>query len=144
MSLFLKSRNILLYHSLPDEVQTASFIEKWYKEKNIFLPVVEGNDLTIKKFEPKNLIKGSFNILEPQGDPINDLAIIDLAIIPGVAFDRKCNRLGRGKGFYDRLLKNLKCKKIGIAFTFQIIDSVPVDEFDVPLDGIVSEKEIII
>lgn len=68
---------------------------------------------------------------------------IDLIIVPGVAFDRQRNRLGRGKGFYDRLLSTLNVPKIGISYDFQLKDQIPVEPFDRKMDLIITEKEII-
>lgn len=63
----------------------------------------------------------------------------DLYIVPGVAFDTKGNRLGRGRGFYDRLLMNKKIK-IGLAFWVQVVDKVPHSSYDVPMTALVTEK----
>jgi 5-formyltetrahydrofolate cyclo-ligase len=79
-----------------------------------------------------------FGILEPKTGKLVDPAEIDFAIIPGVAFDKKGNRLGRGKGFYDRTLHKLtRAIKVGIAYEFQLIDSVPVSEHDIPVDKVI-------
>ena len=114
----------------------------WSHSKNIYLPVVDGDELRIRKYDKELLKKGSYDILEPQGEDLRDLSVIDLVIVPGVSFDKKGNRLGRGKGYYDRLLKNIKAVKIGICYNFQRADKIPADEHDVPLDGIICENEI--
>ena len=67
---------------------------------------------------------------------------IDLIIVPGVAFDAQCHRLGRGRGFYDRLLSSLHAPKIGICFDFQLVPSVPVESFDHPMDHVVTETKV--
>lgn len=91
--------------------------------------------------------KGSFGIDEPTGETVTDLSAIDIAIIPGVGFDKQGNRLGRGKGYYDRLLPKLQSYNIGICFSFQVIPAVPVEPFDHPMDevwteeGCISEKQ---
>lgn len=139
--IFKCSKTILLYYSLPDEVYTHDFIEKWSKHKTILLPVVCGNDMELKIYTgKKNMIKGSYNIDEPSGDTFTDLISIDLAIIPGVSFDRNGNRLGRGKGYYDRFLKKLNTFKIGICFNFQLSQEIPKDEFDVSMDEVWTEN----
>ena len=118
---FQHARTVLLYYSLPDEVQTHGFVEKWSKEKDIILPVVKGDELELRKYTgKKNLTKGNFHIEEPTGEPISEWDTIDLAFIPGVSFDRQGNRLGRGKGYYDRLLHKASLYKIGICFHFQL------------------------
>lgn len=137
---FIDSKVILLYWSMPDEVQTHDFILKWYKNKTIILPCVKGNNLELKEFEGiENLIPGeAYGILEPKGKIFTQHDKIDLVIAPGIAFDKKNNRMGRGKAYYDKLLVNIDCKKFGICFSFQHIDFVPYDEFDIKMDEVIS------
>lgn len=143
-SLFRQAECIALYHAIPGEVQTAGLIEKWYQKKKILLPVVDGDDLRLILYTGKDSLKpGSFGILEPTGESSVPESEIDLIIVPGVAFDRKKNRLGRGKGFYDRLLSTLQVPKIGICYNFQLKDQIPVEPFDKKMDLIVTEKEIV-
>lgn len=141
--LFQQASCIALYHALPGEVQTADFIEKWYQKKQLLLPIVKGEDLQLRLYAGKESLEiGVFGILEPKESclsiPESD---IDLVIVPGVAFDRQHNRLGRGKGFYDRLLTTLQTPKIGICYDFQLKESIPVEPFDKKMDIIVTEKE---
>lgn len=140
---FRQAGTILLYHSLRDEVDTSSFLNLWQHDKRLLLPVVKENDLIICDYHPDNLKPGSFGIFEPQGDEITDLSIIDLIIIPGVAFDKNRNRLGRGKGYYDRLLSRLSAYKVGICYDCQITDHIPVEEHDIPMDHVITESGII-
>lgn len=116
--LFQAASCIALYHAIAGEVQTAGFIEKWYKKKKLLLPLIVGDDLRLLLYEgPESLKPGPFGILEPKADgievPKNE---IDLIIVPGVAFDKDKNRMGRGRGFYDRLLSTLNAPKVGIRF----------------------------
>lgn len=145
--LFRAASRIALYHALPGEVQTAEFLEKWQDKKNFYLPVVEGDDLRLVPYRGNNHLKaGSFGILEPIAeeigptDPITP-STLDLIIVPGVAFDRKNNRLGRGKGYYDRLLAKLDIPKIGICFDFQLFDEIPAEPFDRKMNQVISENE---
>lgn len=134
------AKTVLLYYSLPDEVFTHDFVEKWSKEKTILLPVVKGDELEIRVYAGSECMqKGSFNIDEPQGEAYNDLISIDAAVIPGVSFDRHGNRLGRGKGFYDRFLKKLNTFKIGVCFGFQLSEEIPHSEHDVAMDEVWTE-----
>lgn len=139
---FIHADNILMYYSLPDEVLTHNFIEKWVGKKKIILPVVIGDDLELREYTGKDCLKkGCFNIEEPQGKIWENAGTIDLAIIPGMSFDYNGNRLGRGKGFYDRLLSGLSVYKIGICFGFQIWDKgIPAEKFDVIMDEVWTEK----
>lgn len=139
--LFRQAGTVLLYYSLPDEVRTHAFVEKWSKEKTIILPVVKGDELELRAYTGKaHLQTSTFHIEEPTGAPWDPTRKIDLAIIPGVAFDRKGNRLGRGKGYYDRLLSRTELYKIGVCFRFQLYEEgLPVDAFDTPMDEVWTE-----
>ncbi len=137
---FKDSHNILLYNSLPDELCTKWFIDKWHQHKNLYLPRVNGEELDILRYEPKSLHKGSFNIDEPDGDCLCDISDIELIVVPGVAFDKRCNRVGRGKGYYDRLLATAKAYKVGIAYDFQVFDMIEVEKHDIPLDMVITDK----
>ena len=140
LPVFKASRTILLYHSLPDEVETHCVIEKWSRTKKIVLPVVVGDELELREYkDTQSLQRGSFGILEPQGETINKKEI-DLAIVPGVAFDSRGHRLGRGKGFYDRLFSHITPYKIGVCFAFQVRDELPSDSFDIRMDEVWNEK----
>lgn len=143
--LFRQASCIALYHALPGEVQTADFIERWYKQKRLLLPVVKGNDLQLLVYAGKESLQtGAFGILEPSDNcQVVPEEEIDLVIVPGVAFDRQHNRLGRGKGFYDRLLSTLSAPKLGICYDFQLKDQIPVEPFDKKMDMIITNKEIL-
>ena len=135
---FINAQKIMLYSSLPDEVQTQDFIEKWRNQKQIILPTVVGDNIIPVELTPDTgFAVGDFNILEPQN--VTYTGDFDLIVVPGVAFDRQGNRLGRGKGYYDRFLcQHRATKKIGLCFDFQLVDNVPVEENDIPMDEIIS------
>lgn len=135
---FVKAERVMLYSALPDEVQTQAFLEKWHLEKQIILPTVVGDDIIPVAYEKDtDFAVGDFNILEPQNEPYK--GDFDLIIVPGVAFDRKGNRLGRGRGYYDRFLcQHLSVKRIGICFDFQLVDEIPTEPFDIRMDEVIS------
>lgn len=138
---FFKSANIiLLYHSLPDEVHTHAFLAKWQEGKQLLLPVVVGDELELRRFSsPNDLQMGAYNILEPVGECFNDFETIDLVVVPGVAFDKYGYRLGRGKGYYDRLLPKLtNAYKLGICFPYQYVEEVPTDEHDIRMNEVLT------
>ncbi len=140
---FRDARTVLLYWSMADEVQTHDFVNRWYTEKTVLLPCVDGDDLVLRQYTgPACLQAGEqFGIGEPTGSVFSDLDRIDMIVVPGVAFDRECNRMGRGRGFYDRLLKGTpRAFKVGVAFDFQLFDRIPVEAFDVPMDCVAAES----
>jgi len=137
---FKNAKVVLAYWSLSDEVSTQKFILKWASEKRIALPIVMGETLEIRAFNGLNslITSDSFGIQEPQTEELINPMDVDFAIIPGVAFDRRGNRMGRGKGFYDRFLKQTKAYKVAVGFDFQILEDVPVSSLDVPVDIVIS------
>ena len=139
---FKEAQTVLLYWSMEDEVQTHDFVNRWYKEKTLLLPCVDGDDLRLRQYTgPECLKEGEqFGIGEPTGPEFTDLERVEMIIVPGVAFDRTGNRMGRGRGFYDRLLKSTpRAFKVGVAFNFQMVDRVPTEDFDVPMDAVLTE-----
>lgn len=136
----LSARTILMYYSLPDEVYTADALDALVSMgKKILLPtVVNDEEMVLSIYEnADSLCEGAFHIMEPQGIRFDDYGTIDLAVIPGMAFDRKNNRLGRGKGYYDRFLAKIPdVYKIGICFDFQKIEMLPVGEHDIRMDEV--------
>lgn len=141
---FLMSDRILMYHSLPDELPTRSFLAKWKDRKKFFLPRVNGVNLDILPFDESRLELGAFHIEEPMGNETVDPDSLELIVVPAVAYDKAGNRLGRGKGFYDRLLTSTKAAKIGIGYDFQLLDSIPTEPHDVKMDAVITQNTIII
>lgn len=136
---FQMAEKILMYHSLPDELETRRFLKKWKDIKKFFLPRVNGVNLELLPYDETKLEIGSFYIEEPTGNDLHPIEEIELIIVPGVAFDSQGRRLGRGKGFYDRLLKSSKATKIGIGYEFQLVDQLPSEPHDIPMDIIITE-----
>lgn len=141
---FLLAENILMYHSLPDELSTRQFLAKWGKRKKFFLPRVNGVNLEILPYDESRLELGSFHIEEPTGDDLANADEIELVVVPGVAFDRKGRRLGRGKGYYDRFLNESKATKVGVGYEFQLVDEVPSEPHDISMDIILTPTSTII
>lgn len=135
------SRCILLYHPLNDEVDTKPLINILAEQgKTILLPKVTGEEsMELRTFRTcKDMKEGGFHIMEPTGPIFNNYPEIDLALIPGMSFDSQGNRLGRGKGYYDRFLKHLPhTYKIGICFEFQKREHIPTTDQDVKMDEII-------
>ena len=140
---FLMAKNILLYHSLPDEISTLDFIDKWHHTKNFFLPRVNGLNLEILPYNRSRLSLGAFHIEEPQGSDTTDISEIEMVVVPAVAYDRRGNRVGRGKGYYDRLLANTKAVKVGVAYDFQLVDEIDAEPHDVKVDFVITNRGVI-
>lgn len=139
---FAQSRVVLLYWSMADEVQTHAFVERTWRDRVVLLPCVQGDDLVLRQYTgPECLVAGEqFGIGEPTGEEWTDLDAIGCIAVPGVAFDRENNRMGRGRGFYDRLLKSTpKAFKIGLAYDFQVLDTIPVEPHDVKMDLVIHD-----
>lgn len=139
---FRNAKVVLLYWSMADEVQTHAFVDRWYRDKVLLLPCVQGDDLVLRRYTgPECLVTGEqFGIGEPTGPEWTDLETVDLIVVPGVAFDSHGNRMGRGRGFYDRMLKSTpNAVKIGVAYGFQMLDTIPVEPHDVPMDSVIHD-----
>lgn len=141
---FQLAEKILIYHSLPDELDTRSFLNKWKGTKRFFLPRVNGVNLEILPYDESRLEIGSFHIEEPTGSDLHPIDEIELIIVPGVAFDSKGNRMGRGKGYYDRMLGEARATKMGVGYDFQLCDEIPVEPHDIPMDIVVTQTTTII
>ena len=136
-----EARIVLLYSALPDEVPTLPLLNRLTTEgKTVLLPrVVSDTDMELRRYTgPNDLEPGAFGIMEPTGELFTDYDLIDVVVVPGMAFDREGHRLGRGKGYYDRFLAQLPhIYKIGICFPFQLVDKVPADAHDMLMDEVV-------
>lgn len=144
MAAFLMADNVLLYHSLPDEISTREFLDDIPSGKRYFLPRVNGLDLEILPYDRSRLHLGAFHIEEPEGADTVDIDQIDLIIVPAVAYDRQGNRVGRGKGYYDRLLARSRAVTVGVCYQCQLVDEIDTDDFDIPVDFVIADGHGII
>lgn len=142
---FLEAERLLVYADYNHEVMTGFLIEEaWKKGKEVAVPKVVGKDMVFYKLTDwKQLEPGYFGIPEPAYGEIVEWEDA-VMIMPGVAFDNNCHRVGYGGGFYDRYLeKHPKVKRIAAAFEFQILPEVPTEPTDIAPEMIVTEKQII-
>jgi len=144
---FKQSSAVLFYVSYGNEVYTHDMIKECLKNgKNIIVPIsnIEKRSLVLSELKDWNdLEPGSYGILEPKKDKIIEMLIesIDIIIVPGVGFDELGCRIGHGAGYYDNLLKkSINATHIGLAFEFQIVEKVPIESHDLPVDKIITEK----
>ncbi len=144
--------NIMFFISFRSEVMTNHMIREALESgKNIIAPLSEKHNRTLRTFFIKNfnedLTIGAYGILEPRADrcAVAKKREIDIVIVPGAVFSPAGDRLGYGVGYYDRFLGSLPedVVKIALAYDFQITDNIPVDEKDVRMDIVVTEKRVI-
>ncbi len=131
---------VLLYCALPDEVDLQELMENGRRSgKRVLLPVVNGDDLLVREYSGEDSLQtGAFGIKEPVGPDFTNLGEIELVLVPGMAFDGQGHRLGRGKGYYDRLLPRLgKAYRMGVCFPFQFVETVPVEAYDQGMNEVI-------
>lgn len=142
---FKDARQVLFYLPIHGEVDTTELFNKSKKKKQFILPRV-GKNHHLHLHHISDLSEtetGAFNIKEPLGH-LKEASPeeLDLILVPGTVFAKDGHRIGYGKGFYDRLLKNTSAVKIGIAYEFQIVENIPAEPHDTPMDYIATEKGI--
>ena len=145
------SGTVMFYASFGNEVSTVEAIRKTLGKKKVLLPAVEGRALVayeIREYDA-SLTKGAFGMPEPvkSGELKAKLENIDLVVVPGVVFDRVGGRIGFGGGYYDRFLGKLKEVKnevvfAGFAFEQQLEDRLEIEETDVKMNTVITEKEV--
>lgn len=145
LPLIKDAKNIGIYLSLDDEVNTLDFLEIFLSEfDSVSAPVVKNEDLVFYKIASRDKLKlGYKNILEPKEEVVTNKNLIDVMIVPLVGFDRRLNRIGYGKGFYDRYLKDFNQLKIGLAFDDLEYSNIPHNDNDIKLDWIITESRIL-
>lgn len=156
LPLWRAATSVLLYDALDDEISTAPLAKQAASEgKRVYLPRINGPSL---RFLPaahdpddgRGYVRHPFGMLEPTaGRPWPEKREATIAIVPGRAFTRDGHRLGRGGGYYDRFLGELpetvraSVTLIGLCHTVQLVDALPIDPHDVPMDMVVSGQQII-
>ena len=147
---FQNASTIMLYMSLPHELDTSeAILNAWQMGKTVVVPKVSWQQRHMIPVEINSLETGFASEVSGLRNPIMGVPVpfeeIDLVVAPGLAFDRKGQRLGRGGSFYDRFFTNkeLHCAKCGIGFSEQVIESVPAVEHDIPVDFLVTDEELV-
>jgi 5-formyltetrahydrofolate cyclo-ligase len=146
---YTESHNILAYYPFGSEIDTTLVIIRALENnKSIILPKVFDQELKLYYIDKlsEHLEKGKYGIMEPIPRLCRTAKIkdVDLAIIPGLGFDKNLNRLGYGGGFYDRLLTLIpvEVKKVAFCFDVQVVGSIPVSEHDIKIDILITESKI--
>ncbi len=149
-AMFHQARQILLYSPDENEVDTEGLWQEARRQgKYVYYPRVTADKQEVefvRRHDNEPLIPGVFDILVPPGENLlTSVAQTDLVLIPGVGFDRAGHRLGRGRGYYDRALRDILAGalRVGLAHDYQIVSHIPIDEHDERVDYIVTEKRLI-
>lgn len=150
---YREAKNILFYASKGNEVQTGQIIREAIKDgKKLLLPVTNTQTAELEISEvsdyPKGLVEGPYEIMEPKTKkpfPENE---VDAVIVPGLAFSPDGYRIGYGLGYYDKMLSRLKrsrinIRTIGLAYDFQVVEKLPREGHDQPMDAIVTETRVV-
>ncbi len=146
---FRRARVVMLFASMPDEVDTRPLLAKSFADgKRVASPkcvTQERRILPVRIEALSDLVPGAYGILEPSGNECISHDDIDLVLVPGYGFDRKGNRLGRGAGYYDKFMSQPGFRAVRCAVTFatQILDDLPHDDHDIPVEILVTEDEVL-
>jgi len=144
-----RAQIIFFYISFKGEVYTHDLIKSLIKSKVVVVPLVtdtKKKTLLLSQLQSwSHVSPGAYGILEPRQEYIKEVPYgdIDVALVPGILFDKKCHRIGYGGGYFDRLLKKLTAIKIGLAFDTQIIEAIPQAKHDVSMDKIITDTRTI-
>ncbi|WP_105316964.1 5-formyltetrahydrofolate cyclo-ligase [Thermus tenuipuniceus] len=130
-------RDILLYHPLPHELDLRELPQLY--PARYYLPKVAGEGLTVHPLGP--LAPGPFGLLEPTTEAV-DPGILDLVVVPGLAFDQEGYRLGHGKGYYDRFLATVQAEELGVIPGALLFPRLPRDPWDVPVSFLATEEGV--
>ncbi len=141
----IRSETVASYVSKDNEVDTHKLIKYFLNDgKKVLVPYIEGKNMFFSEVSClKDLELGHFNILEPKNKKPSNIYESDMIIVPGIVFDDDGYRIGYGGGYFDRVLSRFKKSKIGVAYEIQILEEVPREDHDVPVDIIVTEKRVI-
>jgi len=138
------SKSIAFYMAINREVDLSLAFNQALKEKEVFLPRTDTKQRTLYFHRVKSLAElrvGAFSILEPSSEaPEISVKDLDLILVPALAFDLTKGRLGYGGGYYDRILRETKALKVGVAFSFQVVPELPLEPFDVRMDLLLTER----
>lgn len=137
---FRDAKIVGAYHPIGSEVDTRKILEFTLKHKILALPKVD-KEIVFRRVDSLNsLVRGRYNIMEPSGEMIEP----DLVLVPAIAFDREGYRIGYGKGYYDIYLSKHDIFSIGLAYDFQVLNSIPHDDHDVRVKMVVTDKKILV
>ncbi len=146
---FERSETVMVFLSLPTEINTAPLVLRaWQEGKRVLAPRVSWEQRRMMPVEIRSLTEDiedtQWNLRQPvQGDPV-PISMIDLVVVPGLGFDRAGNRLGRGRGFYDRFLVHSEFTGLtcAVAFEEQVVEAIPADPHDIRVDMLITDQHV--
>ncbi|MCQ2345948.1 MAG: 5-formyltetrahydrofolate cyclo-ligase [Paludibacteraceae bacterium] len=144
MHCFREAHTVMIYYPIHNEVDLRHLVHEYADDKIFLLPAtLSKSRMEVRQYiKGEPLIKGRFGIPEPNTPAYT--GPIDLILVPGVAFDHHCHRLGRGGGYYDRFLKNIKgAVQVGVCYDFQLHDDIPHGWRDQPMQRVVTPTQTI-
>lgn len=148
---YLKNaQNIMIFTDMKNEVRITKLIEL-YPEKNFFISKIvnsKNREMKINKYNENELVLHKFGYYESSSDDFYDEKILDIVVVPALAFDSSKNRIGFGGGYYDTFLNKVRGKNkntlfIGVCYDFQMIEEVPIEGHDITLDLVINESEVL-
>ncbi len=140
---FHESQTILTYLPMQNEVDLTSLLKNHPHKKWAIPRILPKNQMAFHVYDPSNLILHAYGMWEPSPDcAIVPPSEIDLALVPGLAFDAQGWRLGFGGGFYDRFLCDFEGVTLGITYQSLFVENVPYGEYDIPMKFVVTEKGV--
>ena len=146
---FERSETVMVFLSLPTEINTTLLVLRaWQKGKRVLAPRVSWEQRRMMPVEIRSLAEDledtQWNMRQPlQGDPV-PISMIDLVVVPGLGFDGAGNRLGRGRGFYDRFLAHPEFtgSTCAVAFEEQVVEAIPADPHDIRVDMLITDRHV--
>lgn len=142
----LQSARVVALYAATEQEADISTLLPWLHERDVrtLYPRVVGERLELSEVSDAGRLQVGFRgILEPSGIAVG-AEVVDVALVPGIAFDPHGGRLGHGGGHFDRLLATLQdhATLVGVAFSLQVVPSLPLEEHDVPMDAVVTERAV--
>lgn len=135
LDIYRTAKNVMIFYPLQFEINLLPLLED---SKNFYLPKVDGENLLVCPFKiGERLVKSEFNVLEPLSIPVSSV-IPEVVFVPALAVDKNNFRLGYGGGFYDRFLESSKAYSIVPVSEKLVVEKLPVDEFDIPVDCVIT------
>lgn len=140
---YKKSKNICIYMASFGEVKTEPILSRAHADKKTVCVPVSGNAFSLRlSLTDGEFTKGLYGIPEPEHPRFVDFSFPELIIVPGLAFSEKGDRLGFGKGYYDRFLSEAPGFKVGLCYGFQLLPSIPSEPHDIKMDAVITEHGV--